>query len=151
MRIAIITLRMSWDDHAQALLHEAGFKPGRARAAVIEALADLHCCLSAQQIHDRVRTRRAGVGIASVYRALETLTGLGLVHRLELGSGGAYYEPAQPSGDHHHHLVCGDCGKVEAFSDDRLEHAIDSVSRSAAFRIADHDIVLRGQCEACVE
>jgi Fe2+ or Zn2+ uptake regulation protein len=85
-----------------------------------------------------------------VYRALETLTELGLVHRLELGSGGANYEPAQPGGDHHHHLVCGDCGKVEAFSDDRLEHVIDSVSRTAAFRVDEHDVVLRGQCGSCV-
>jgi Fur family transcriptional regulator, ferric uptake regulator len=141
---------VTWREHAQAVLRESGFKPGRARAAVIEALGEQTCCLSAQEIHDLVRKRRAGVGIASVYRALETLTELGLVHRLELGSGVANYEPAQPGGDHHHHLVCGDCGKVEAFSDDRLEHVIDSVSRTAAFRVDEHDVVLRGQCGSCV-
>jgi len=96
-----------------------------------------------------VRRTRAGVGIASVYRALETLTELGLVHRLELGSGGAHYEPAAPTGDHHHHLVCGDCGKVEAFSDTGLEHAIAGVSRMAAFEVAGHDVVLRGRCDDC--
>jgi Fur family ferric uptake transcriptional regulator len=141
---------VTWGEHAQAVLRESGFKPGRARAAVIEALGEQTCCLSAQEIHDLVRKRRAGVGIASVYRALEMLTELGLVHRLELGSGGANYEAAQPDGDHHHHLVCGDCGKVEAFSDDRLEHVIDSVSRTAAFRVDEHDVVLRGQCGSCV-
>ena len=116
---------------------------------MIAALADQHCCLSAQEIHDRVRKRRAGVGIASVYRALETLTELGLVHRVELGSGGAYYEPAAPSGDHHHHLVCGDCGKVEAFSDERLERAIGDVSGRSGFHVEGHDIVLRGSCQSC--
>lgn len=140
---------MTWGEHAQAVLRESGFKPGSARAAVIDALADQSCCLSVQEIHDRVRRRRGGAGIASVYRALETLTELGLVHRLELGSGGAHYEPAQPSGDHHHHLVCADCGRVEAFSDDRLERVIENVSRSAAFRIEEHDVVLRGRCAAC--
>jgi Fur family ferric uptake transcriptional regulator len=148
MRIAII-YSMNWSEHAQSVLRNSGFKPGRARAAVIETLGDQTCCLSVQEIHDLIRQRRPRVGIASVYRALETLTELGLVHRLELGSGGAQFEFAQPTGDHHHHLVCGDCGKVEAFSDDRLEHAIDSVSKNAAFRIDDHDIVLRGQCESC--
>jgi Fur family transcriptional regulator, ferric uptake regulator len=138
-----------WVDHAQSVLREAGFKPGSARAAVIEALGGQACCLSAQEIHDLVRRRRAGVGLASVYRALDALTELGLVHRLELGSGGALYEPAQPSGDHHHHLVCGDCGRVEAFSDDRLEDVIDTVSKKAAFRIDEHDVVLRGQCGSC--
>jgi Fur family ferric uptake transcriptional regulator len=141
---------MPWGEHAHSILHQSGFKPGQARAAVIAALGDQTCCLSVQEIHDLVRQRRARVGIASVYRALETLTELGLVHRLELGSGGAYYEPAEPSGDHHHHLVCGECGRVEAFSDDRLEHAIDNVSRTAAYRINAHDVVLRGRCESCV-
>jgi Fur family transcriptional regulator, ferric uptake regulator len=139
----------AWVEHADAVLRESGYKPGRARAAVIEALAAESCCLPVPEIHDRVRRRRPGVGIASVYRALETLTELGLVHRLELGSGAAHYEPADAGGEHHHHLVCGDCGKVEAFSDDRLEHVIDNVSRETAFRIDDHDVVLRGACRAC--
>ena len=149
MRIAIIPA-MTWSEHARATLREAGFRPGRARSAVIEVLAEQHCCRAVPEIHDRVRAVRSGVGIASVYRALETLYELGLVHRLELGAGSAHYEPASPTGDHHHHLVCGECGKVEAFSDDRLEHVIESVSKGAAFRIEDHDVVLRGLCETCV-
>jgi Fur family ferric uptake transcriptional regulator len=116
---------------------------------VIEALAQQHCCLTVQEIHDLVRRERPRAGVASVYRALDTLTELGLVHRVELGSGGAQYEPADPTGEHHHHLVCGDCGKVEAFTDSRLEDAIDGVSRGAAFRIDEHDVVLRGRCTSC--
>jgi Fur family ferric uptake transcriptional regulator len=148
MRTGII-LPMSWGEHARQVLREAGVKPGAARTAVIDVVADQRCCLSAPAIHDEVRRRRPGVGLASVYRALQTLTELGLVHRLDLRSGGAQYEPAQPSGDHHHHLVCGDCGKVEAFSDDRLERAIGTLSEASAFRIDEHDVLLRGRCEGC--
>ena len=140
---------MAFTEHARAALREAGYRPGGARSAVIDVLAGQECCLAVPEIHDRVKSVRPGVGIASVYRALETLTDLGLVHRLELGGAGAHYEAAAPTGDHHHHLVCGECGKVEAFSDDHLENVIDSVSRAAAFRIDDHDVVLRGRCEAC--
>jgi Fur family transcriptional regulator, ferric uptake regulator len=140
---------VSWPDHAETVLREAGYKPGRARTAVIEALGGERCCLTAQEIHDRVRARRPGVGIASVYRALEALAGLGLVHRLDLRSDGAHYEPAAASGDHHHHLVCGDCGRVEPFADDRLEQAIGNASAQASFRIDGHDVVLRGLCETC--
>jgi Fur family transcriptional regulator, ferric uptake regulator len=149
MRIAIIPAPVGWVEYAQSMLQESGFKPGQARAAVIDALADQECCLSVPEIHDRVRRTRAGIGMASVYRALETLTELGLVHRLELGAGGAHYEPAAPTGDHHHHLVCGDCGRVEAFSDSGLEHAIAGVSETAAFEVARHDVVLRGRCDDC--
>lgn len=148
MRTGIIA-RMSWAEHARDALREAGVKPGAARAAVIDVVAEQRCCLPATAIHEEVRRRRPGVGIASVYRALQTLTELGLVHRLDLRSGGARYEPAEPSGDHHHHLVCGDCGKVEAFSDDQLERVIHGVSRAAAFRIDEHEVVLRGRCATC--
>lgn len=148
MRTGII-FPMTWAEHAKEALRDAGVKPGAARAAVIDVVADQRCCLSAPAIHEEVRLRRPRVGIASVYRALQTLTELGLVHRLDLRAGGARYEPAQPSGEHHHHLVCGDCGKVEAFSDDRLERAIDTVSEASAFRIDEHDVVLRGRCTAC--
>jgi Fur family ferric uptake transcriptional regulator len=148
MRIAIVSL-VPWAQHAHATLRGANRRPGGARAAVVEALDGQRCCLTATEIHERVKRRRPRIGIASVYRALETLAALGLVHRVELGSGGALYEPAAPDGDHHHHLVCGDCGKVEAFSDERLEQAIDTVSRTAAFRIHEHDVVLRGRCQRC--
>ena len=140
---------MTWAEHARGALREAGLKPGAARGAVIDVLADQRCCLSAPAIHEEVRRRRPGVGIASVYRALERLAELGLVHRVDLRAGGARYEPAQPSGDHHHHLVCADCGKVEPFSDERLEDAIHSVSNADAFRIDAHDVVLRGRCDGC--
>jgi Fur family ferric uptake transcriptional regulator len=140
---------MTWAEQAQLALREVGLRPGGARSAVIAVLAEQRCCLAVPEIHDRVRKVRPGAGIASVYRALETLHELGLVHRLELGGGSAHYEPAAPTGDHHHHLVCGECGKVEAFSDDRLEHVIDNVSKAAAFRIDEHDVVLRGRCDGC--
>jgi Fur family transcriptional regulator, ferric uptake regulator len=140
---------MDWRDHAHAVLRQAGYKSGGARATVIDALAAEDCCLSVPAIHARVKRRRPNAGIASIYRALETLVELGLVHRLELGTGGAQYEPAEADGDHHHHLVCDDCGKVEAFTDARLERVIDNVSKAAAFRIDEHDVVLRGVCRTC--
>jgi Fur family ferric uptake transcriptional regulator len=140
---------VTWRDHAHGVLREAGYKAGGARATLIDALAEEQCCLTVPVIHARVRRRRPGTGIASIYRALETLVELGLVHRLELGTGGARYEPAEAGGDHHHHLVCDDCGKVEAFTDARLERVIDHVSKTAAFRIDEHDVVLRGLCRAC--
>ena len=121
----------------------------RQRAAVDEVLDEVDDFVSAQELHQMLRARGSQVGLATVYRALQTLTEFGLVHRLDLRSGGAQYEPAQPGGDHHHHVVCGDCGKVEAFSDDWLERAIHTVSEASAFRIDEHDVVLRGRCEAC--
>ena len=71
------------------------------------------CCLTARDIADELRARGERTGIASVYRALDLLHELGLVKRLDVGDGTARYEPADPSGEHHHHLVCDRCGLVD--------------------------------------
>jgi Fur family ferric uptake transcriptional regulator len=84
-----------------------------------------------------------------VYRALEALDGLGLVQRVDLGDGIARFEPALPGGDHHHHLVCDDCGKVEPFEDPLLEAAIERVADERGYAVAAHDVVLKGACEDC--
>ena len=140
---------MSWTKDARDALDAAGYRRGGARAAVVELLGRQDCCVSAQEIHDRLRKARRPVGIASVYRALETLADLRLVKRVDAGDGIARYEPAATDGDHYHHLVCRDCGKVEAFSDSRLERAIDRVAGGLGYSVEEHEVVLLGACGDC--
>jgi Fur family transcriptional regulator, ferric uptake regulator len=140
---------MPWTTEALESLADAGYRRGGARAAVVELLGRQSCCLSAQEIFDRLRKARRSVGIASVYRALDVLTELRLVKRVETGDGIARYEPATADGDHHHHLVCRDCGKVEAFSDLRLERAIDRVAGGLGYSVDEHEVVLVGACADC--
>ena len=140
---------MVWTTHALETLERAGYRSGGARRAVVELLGRQNCCMSAQEIHDRLRRARRPVGIASVYRALETLAELRLVKRVDAGDGVARFEPAPADGDHHHHLVCRDCGKVEAFSDDRLERAIDKVAGGLGYSVDEHEVVLTGACADC--
>ena len=80
---------------------------------------------------------------------MEGLVDTGLVQRIDLGDGVARYEQADPAGDHHHHLVCDDCGKVEPFEDAALEAALERVAGGHGYDVAAHDVVLRGACEAC--
>jgi Fur family transcriptional regulator, ferric uptake regulator len=140
--------RTDWSEHARAELRRAGHRSGGARTAVIDLMADQDCCLSAQEIFDRLRADGRVVGIASIYRALELLTRLGLVRRVDMGSASGY-EPASPEGDHHHHVVCERCGKVSSFEDQALEDAIDRLSRRLRHTVAEHDVVLRGNCPDC--
>jgi Fur family ferric uptake transcriptional regulator len=140
---------MAWTEDALARLREASGRRGGARTIVVELLGDQDCCLSAQELHELARARGARIGIASVYRALEGMDALGLVQRVDLGDGVARYEPAQAGGDHHHHLVCDDCGKVEPFADPTLESAIERVADGRGYLVAAHDVVLHGACEDC--
>ena len=117
--------------------------------AVIEVLAGERCCLSAQQIFERLRGDGARTGIASVYRALDLLHRAQLVQRVEVGEGGARYEAVIPGGDHHHHAVCESCGRITPFDDPELERAIDSLAGRLRHRVEGHDVVIRGQCPGC--
>jgi Fur family ferric uptake transcriptional regulator len=51
--------------------------------------------------------------------------------------------------DHHHHVVCDDCGKVEPFADPSLERAIDAASERLGYAVEAHEVVLHGACGAC--
>ena len=137
-----------WSEQALEALEKAGHRGGGARGAVIELLAGQHCCLTAQQIFDSLREEGRRVGIASVYRSLELLARLGLVRRIEIGPS-AYYEPAYPSGEHHHHVVCEDCGTVAAFEDRALEEAIERLARRHRYSVGVHEVTLRGHCPDC--
>ena len=138
-----------WSNEAVAAL-EADGRSGGARRAVIDLIGRQDCCLTAQQIFDRLRSEGRRVGIATVYRVLDQLSERGLLQRVDVGAGTARYEAALPTGEHHHHLVCDGCGKVEAFADDELEAVIHKVERRTGYSVAGHDVVLRGACRECV-
>jgi Fur family ferric uptake transcriptional regulator len=147
----VTATQTAWLEHALDELRGAGHRSGGARTAVVELLAEQDCCLTAQEIFDQLRARDRRVGIASVYRALDLLTSMKLVQRLEMGEGTARYEPAHADGEHHHHVVCERCGKVAAFEDDELEDALEGLAGKLGYALGGHDVVLRGECPACRE
>ncbi len=142
--------RAEWARHAEAAISAAGLRAGGARKAVVDLLAQQDCCLTAQEIRDAlVAAPGSTPGMASVYRALDTLTDLHLVHRVDLGGQVARYEPARADGDHHHHAVCRGCGAVTAIEDDALESALHQMADRLAFEVDAHDITLHGYCARC--
>src|SRR5438034_1154345 len=138
-----------WAEATIASLLARGHRNSGARRAVVELLGRQRCCLTAQEIFDQLRAEGRRVGIASVYRVLEQLTRDGFVQRIDIGAGISRFEPIHSDGEHHHHLVCDDCGKVEAFADDELERALRKVEGRTGYSVAGHDVVLRGACNDC--
>lgn len=135
---------MSWSEQATGRLNEAGFRAGAARRQVIELLEGEQCAVTALEIDRRLPS----VGRASVYRTLEQLEQLDLVHRVDVGGETAAYERNDPS-EHHHHLVCARCGRLVPFEDPSLERAIHAVADKAEFEVLSHDVLLRGVCPRC--
>jgi len=137
---------MSWVERAKSRLNEAGFRTGAARQKVIELLGGESCAVTALEIDRRL----PNVGRASVYRTLEQLEELELVHRVDVGGEVVAFERSDPGG-HHHHMVCIRCGRLVPFSDPGLEQAIEAIGRRADFEITAHDVLLRGVCPRCSE
>jgi Fur family ferric uptake transcriptional regulator len=138
-----------WIGHARQTLERDGYRVSGPRSAVVETLADLGCSVTAKEIADRLHERGQDVGVASIYRTLDLLDRLRLAKRVDAAEGVARYEPVDPSGEHHHHLVCESCGEVTAFEDRELEQAIAEVSRRVDYAVYAHDVTLRGECPAC--
>jgi Fur family ferric uptake transcriptional regulator len=112
---------------------------------VVELLGEEGCALTALEIDQRLPS----VGRATVYRALEQLEELGLIERVDVRGDAAGFERVDPSGHHHHHLVCEHCGRVVAFEDDRLEQAILALTKRPDFKVSRHEVTLRGECANC--
>jgi Fur family ferric uptake transcriptional regulator len=138
-----------WSEQALDGLRTAGLRRGGARRAVVDFLEAQDCCRSAQEIHDGIAATGSAVGVASVYRALDTLAELRLVQRVDVGDGIARFEPSREDDHHHHHLVCDDCGKVEPFTDGPLERALERAAGRLGYALEQHDVVLRGACDDC--
>jgi Fur family transcriptional regulator, ferric uptake regulator len=143
------TTRGSWEERALERLQSAGHRRGGARTAVIEALARHDCAVTALDLEDELRGSEAEVGRASVYRALEQLEQLDLVQRIEVCRGTAGFERIDPTGHHHHHAICRDCGRMVPFEDPSLEKALAQVAGTMSFDVTEHDVVLRGRCDRC--
>ena len=140
-------LRDRWLERAEQLLTGAGLRAGAARTAVVELLArEGQCLLSAQEITELLRSTGAA-SPASVYRVLDELFELGLLHRLDGRDGVARFEIADPE-RHHHHVVDEFTGEVRPFSDEALEQAIAAVGQRLGMRLTSHEVILRGVRDA---
>ena len=141
----------TWALHARDVLQRSGHHRGAARDKLIDLLSTQDCALSALEIEDALSTRGRRVSRASIYRVLEELEQIGMIQRLDIGRGMMRYEPVRHGGGHHHHLVCDRCGRLQPFSDEGLERAIERLSGRVPLAVSEHEVVLRGACDLCAD
>jgi Fur family transcriptional regulator, ferric uptake regulator len=144
MRAMNSAAQKRWMEHARDMLRGAGLRSSAGRTAVVELLGRQSCLLGAREIADQLREQGSAGSTATVYRALETLHELGLVRRFD-ADGVARYEPVDPSGEHHHHLVLEETGDVVPFDDAELERAIAGIGQRLGLVVTSHEVILRGR------
>lgn len=100
--------------------------------------------LSAEDVYRLLLVQGHDIGLATVYRVLTQLHQAGLLKQARFESGKAVYE--LDDGQHHDHLICTLCGRVQEFHDDLIEQRQRSIAREFGFEVIEHAHVLYGQC-----
>lgn len=100
--------------------------------------------MTAEDVYKVLMLERADVGLATVYRVLAQFEQADILCRSHFESGKAVYELNE--GQHHDHLICLDCGRVEEFFDAQIERQQNEVAFSKGFEIADHALSLYAHC-----
>lgn len=133
-----------------AELRRAGLKATLPRLRILEILErtpERH--VSAEDVYRALIDEEGGsIGLATVYRVLTQFEQAGLVIRHNFdGGGSAVFELEK--GEHHDHLVCIRCGRVDEFVDDTIEERQHKIARDAGYTMTDHSLIIYGLCADC--
>ena len=120
----------------------------RQRDMIAEIVLTSREHLSVDGIERHLRERGCAVGVATIYRTLDTLVESGLVRAHDFGEGFRRFEPMHASAQHGH-LVCSRCGEVAEFSTERFERLLPMVSDEHGFQHHRHRIEIHGLCRNC--
>ena len=134
-------------------LSERGYKMTPQRKEILKIFvehSDFHH-MSAEDVYGILRENDSEIGLATVYRALDLLSDLGILVRIDFGDGCARYElnTADPKIHHHHHLICLKCKKVIEFEEDLLDELEERVAAKSDFKILNHEVKFFGYCSEC--
>ena len=128
-------------------LTAAGERVTRQRLLVANALAGAGGQLTAGQLYRSLRRQAPGIGRATVFRTLETLVDAGVARRLELDGHVYAYVACLP--EHHHHLACTRCGRVEEIDEAYITPIAQRLASDLGFEIDDARLDFYGRCASC--
>ena len=124
-----------------------GRRTTRQRSALVSLLDELDGFRSAQELHALLRARQDPVGLATIYRTLQSLVDDGQLDVLRAADGEAAYRRCSPS--HHHHLVCRSCGRTVEVADPPVERWAARVAAEHGFADVEHQVEVFGTCADC--
>jgi Fur family transcriptional regulator, ferric uptake regulator len=128
-------------------MERAGCRLTEPRRVVAELVARHEGHFTAAEIVDQAQQRQPGLGRATVFRALDLFTSLGLVERIDLPDGDHAYVTCEQA--HHHHAICTSCGRSLDLPDMGLSQVLHDAGARLGFRITTHRLELFGLCASC--
>lgn len=128
-------------------LSQNGYKLTPQRRWVLKVIAGSQEHLTPAAVYEKVRQEHPGIGQVTVYRTLEILAALGLICRVHAGGRSCSYKVAPA--EHHHHLICSDCGAVVDFVNCDLNELEKELAEQTGFSIESHLLEFLGRCQNC--
>ena len=127
-------------------LKDARLSNTKPRRLVFEALLDSHHePLTMPELQSKICGQ---VDRSSIYRAVESLESIGIIHRLHIGW--KYkLELSDTFHGHHHHITCMLCGRTQALEDNHIEETLVATASTHGFILTDHQLDMRGLCVEC--
>jgi Fur family ferric uptake transcriptional regulator len=131
-----------------AALEDAGYRLTAPRRALADLIAGRDgAAFTAADLVADVRSRRLGIGRATVFRAIDVLESVGSVERIDLQNGEHAYVACVPI--HHHHVICSRCANATEIGDLGLGAVAREVARRTGYRIDEHRLEMFGLCPDC--
>lgn len=132
-------------------LRAAGFRATPGRLAVAELLEKAHHPVGTPELAMTLVPRE--LDLTSMYRTLSSFAEKGLVQHVSIDPRFASYEWVHDEGEHHHHLICTVCGRIEEIPLCHLETLEKRVLANApGFReITSHSLEFFGTCTSCAK
>jgi len=130
-------------------LRSVGLKVTLPRVKILEILEKQtdHKHLSAESVYKILLSEGEEIGLATVYRVLTQFETAGLVTRHHFEGGNSIFELNK--GNHHDHIVCMKCGKVDEFADSTIEQRQIDIAKDLGYELTDHSLYLYGFCAQC--
>ncbi|MDY6834876.1 MAG: Fur family transcriptional regulator [Chloroflexota bacterium] len=132
-----------------SILKKRGYKLTPQRKAILKVITQSYDHLTPYNIYERVHQESPDVGLVTVYRTLDLLTKLGLICEVHAEGNCHSYLVKRPSEQHHHHLLCSQCGTVVDFVDCGVEELQERLCQKTGFEIHDHLLEFVGCCRNC--
>ena len=126
-------------------LKSSGLKATVPRLKILEVFQrGVQRHMTAEDVFRHLLQEGADIGLATVYRMLMQFEQAGILQRNHFESGKAVYELNE--GQHHDHLVCMDCGRVEEFFDPEIERRQHAIAEQRGFVLQEHALSLYANC-----
>lgn len=116
------------------------------RDLILEAVKELHCHATADDVYDLIVTKHPNISRGTVYRNLKLLSDIGEIHKVEIPSGADRFDHECHA---HYHARCIKCNKIFNVEMNFIDDLQKNIKDTHGFEFTGHDLIFKGICLEC--